>query len=59
MTDRAMVAYGLLVFLILAAAGVVWWNVRRSDYRTYLRQGRKREAQRAAAPPKASPDKRR
>jgi hypothetical protein len=47
MTTRLVVAYALIALLVLAAAGIAWWNVHHSRPRTEARQrARRRAAQR-------------
>lgn len=38
MTDRLMVAYGLMFLMAVAVGGVIWWTVRHSHRRTYKRR---------------------
>lgn len=46
MTERHMIAYGLLLLLALAVGAIVWWNVHHSHGRTLARR-RKRDGERA------------
>ncbi len=38
MTDRLMIAYGLMLLMVVAGAAATWWNIHHSHRRTY--QGR-------------------
>jgi uncharacterized iron-regulated membrane protein len=48
---RLMVAYLLILFMALAAAGMTWWKVRQSPRRVEARKrARRRAAHRANDP---------
>jgi len=56
MTDRLMIAYGLMLLMALAAAGAVWWNVYHSHERTLARRrARQRQSERPAPPSPPAP----
>ena len=38
MTDRLLIAYGLMLLLAAGLAAMIWWNVYHSHRRTYERQ---------------------
>ncbi|MEO6040524.1 MAG: hypothetical protein ABIP41_01355 [Croceibacterium sp.] len=38
MVDRQLIAYGLILLMAAAIAGVVWWHVYHSHTRTYVRR---------------------
>jgi len=47
-SDRLLVAYGLIVLIVVGVGMAVWWNVHRSHRRTYKRR-MAREREKAAA----------
>lgn len=50
MTDRLLVAYGLMVLLAVAAGAAIWWTVHYSPRRVYDRRiARERKEARASA----------
>ena len=38
MTERLIVAYGLMLLMALAGGAAIWWNLYHSHRRTYARQ---------------------
>lgn len=48
MTDRLMIAYGLMVLIAVALGAIIWWSVHHSYRRTYQRR-MLRERKRIAA----------
>jgi hypothetical protein len=47
-SDRLLVAYGLMVLIVVGVGMAVWWNVHHSHRRTYKRR-MAREREKAAA----------
>jgi hypothetical protein len=45
MTERLMIAYGLIALMIVALAAIVWWNL----YHSYPRKEARERARRRAA----------
>ena len=42
MTERLIVAYGLIAIMVAAGIAIVWLRVYRSHHRTYAREQRRK-----------------
>ena len=49
MTDRLMIAYGLMILLAAGLGAVIWWNIHHSHRRTYDRHMARRRKDAVAA----------
>ena len=47
-TERHLIAYGLIAFLLLGLAGIVWWSRYKSHKQTHGRQLAKQQKKSAA-----------
>lgn len=49
MTDRLIIAYGLMLLIALGAGALIWWNLYHSRTRTYARLAAANRKKNAAA----------
>ncbi len=57
MTDRLMIAYGLMILMAVTLAGALWWNMYHSHRRVHARRmARERQIEMRTAAPPGTPD---